>query len=286
MLTAAVVNQPLPESPWGAPLAAYFVLVGLPSGLTLVAWWQRARWPQHTAASERTATWVALVVLVLAGLLLVVDLGRPERFFLMLTRFGNLGSPISIGAKVIAVKMFLLVVAVYLLRRPGVPALGPVAWGLGVTSVALAIYPVAVLARTWTAPLAGTSGAGLIFVLTALLMGAAAQLAIHALRRPVAEAEPVRRGLRQATLFVLAAHGVTIAFQGLALHGTPLDDAVLPQLMAGSGAFAFWGLVVGVGLVLPAVGLLAVPTRRWAQLVNAGAIFVGACAGRYLVFAV
>ena len=131
---------------------------------------------------------MALVTLVLCGVLLIVDLGRPARFFLMLTRFSNLSSAMSVGAKLIALKGFLLTLYLYLLhRRRSALAPGDVARAPGVTraayavvplllavaSLCLAAYPAILLARTWFAPLAASSGAALLFVTTALLMGAA-----------------------------------------------------------------------------------------------------------------
>jgi len=328
------------QQPWGPLLAFYFVAIGVPSGLTLAALWHRNRWPQHPGRVERWTIWTALAVLLVASVVLVVDLGRPAGFFLMLTRFDNLGSPIAIGAKIIAVKVFVLAVAAYLLRRrhgPGDVPLRPgnaaarvldtaVVWLLGITSLALAVYPTAVLARAWFVPLADTSGAALIFLLTALLMGAAGLLTIHAIgpRTDGAEAsraeadghgaagdgdgspgraddgppggagggprdgaEQVRRGVRAATLALLATYAVAIAFEGLAVRGNPAAEQALVAAMATTGgALAFWGLVVGVGLVAPAVGLVAAPARRWVQLGAAAAIVVGASAGRYLIFTV
>lgn len=293
--------MPLTDRPWGVLLLVYFVVVGVPSGLTLAALWHRSRWPWSDARTERWATWAALAVLTLASVLLIVDLGRPERFFLMITRFDNLGSPISVGAKIIAVKTAVLVAAAYLLHRRHDRAGRPlpagnatarmadttVVWLLGVTSLALAIYPVSVLARTWFAPLAGTSGAALLFLLTALLMGAAGLLAIEALGPERTGTDRVRAGVRTATLALLGGYAVAIVFEALAVRGNPAaQHAAVATLTTTGGAIAFWGLVVGVGIVLPAAGLLTVANQRWVRLGVAAAILAGAGVSRYLIFAV
>lgn len=295
----APVAQPLPEAPWGGLLAVYFVAVGVPSGVTLIAWWYRATWPVAGDAVERVAMWIALLVLGLASLLLVVDLGRPARFFLMLTRFDNLGSPISVGAKIIAIKCFLLVVAIYLRQRRRGSAMveralgnslpravdGAVTWSLGIASVALAIYPVAVLSRSWLAPLARMSGAALIYLLTALLMGMAVCLTAQAVL-PVGDTGAARRGLRLGTLFLLAAYGVAMAFEALAVHGDPRLATAAHDVVSGAHAPAFWGLVCGVGVLVPSIGLTALPHRRGVQLVCGLAILFGTSTSRYLIFAV
>ncbi|RVX39796.1 respiratory nitrite reductase-specific menaquinol--cytochrome-c reductase complex subunit NrfD [Nonomuraea polychroma] len=286
------LGDPLPETPWGAPLGAYFVLVGMPSGLTVISWWARTRRYPGWAAVERVGSWVALGVLAVVSVILVVDLGRPAGFFLMLTRFDNLGSPISVGAKLIAVKMFLLAVLLYQLERRRradrsasartlprwirtVPA-----WLLIALSFGLAIYPVSVLSRSWGSPLAATSGAALIFLLTSLLMGAAGAVLIVELMPHVDSARSVSRA-GMATL--LGGYLLALIFEGLSLNGDPLQRRLLAEVVAGAYALPFWGLVVAVGVATPTACLL-LSRRRAAVMVSALAILVGAAAVRYLIF--
>lgn len=295
-----VLAQPMPASPWGVELALYFVLVGIPSGLTLLACWRRASRPDSGGAADRAASLVALGLLAVAGLLLVIDLGRPERFFLMLTRFDNLGSPISIGAKVLALKGLLLVADLLLLHRsrgPGGDRLVPgdartrgagtvVLVLLAACSLVLAVYPVTVLDRTWMAPLAGTGGAMLVFLLTALLMGAAVQLLLDTVV-PGGPGRSTGRGLRLGMLAALGTFAVAGGFAALSALGDPVAGPVVrEQLGGGGGAAAWWGGSVALGTVLPAVGLALQPRRRgWLPAIAVG-VLLGACVTRYLVFAV
>src|SRR5882724_658692 len=183
--------HPLLEAPWGAIIGVYFMLVGLATGVTLVAYWV---YPEDARAQVRYAwvtTWMAFLSLVAGSVLLVVDLEQPARFHLMVASFSNLGSPMSIGAKLIAAKLFLLAVYLYLLaRRRGAVAAGDLSLtgsatralfstvpaALAVVSVALAVYPAVLLARTWSSPLAHTPAAGVLLLSTALLMGTAVAL--------------------------------------------------------------------------------------------------------------
>lgn len=295
-----LLAAPLPASPWGPALGAYFILVGIASGLTLVGCWRRVACPGTNRVADRAASLLVLGLLMVAGLLLVADLGRPERFFLMLTRFDNLGSPISIGAKVLAVKGLLLTADIWVLQRVRGPGGGLFTPGdtrtrvvsatvtalLAVCSLVLAVYPVTVLNRTWMAPLAGVSGAMLVFLLTALLMGAAVQLLLDALV-PGEPARPARRGLELGTVVTLGAFAVAGGFAALSAFADPVaEPMVRQQLGGGSGAALWWGGSVVTGTVLPAVGLAL--RRRWRGWLHTSAVamLLGACATRYLVFSV
>ena len=271
-------NHPLPEAPWGLLLAWYFVLIGLPSGITLITCARRA-WRRD--AGDVLPTAIALGLLAVVGVLLIVDLGRPERFFLMLTSFGNLGSPISVGAKLLALKGFLLVTDLYLgvrarnadgtIRRPGNRmtsfVVTAVTWALGIVSFALAIYPAIVLSRTWLAPLAATSGAALVFVLTACLMGAAVHLVL---------AREDTAVLRTVTLALLAGYAVALAMQALSVTGA-LRTAV-------TGSLLLWGsTAVVLGVAAPAAAL-TLSRARAVHVVAAALILLGGAVCRYLFF--
>jgi formate-dependent nitrite reductase membrane component NrfD len=299
----AVANHPLPVSPWGLPLAVYFTVIGVPSGVTLVAWWLRARVPPAADAIERRAAWIALVGLALVSAILVVDLGRPERFFLMLTRFSNLGSPIALGAKLIALKSALLVVCIYLLerrrtahaaapdmtmsRRAGARVEPAVTWSLLVASFALAIYPGIVLSRTWVSPLTQSGGADLLFLLTSLLMGASATMLLVVAAPTVTIVSQLGQQLRGMTVALLGLYGIALVFEGLTLSGGPaVQRQALADLLSGGLAPAFWGVVVSAGVALPVLFLTAVPPRRATSAAAAAAALTGACAARYLIFSI
>lgn len=280
---AAVVPMAEAVSPWGELLAVYFVLVGVPSGLTLTALAVRAWLPESGERLQRQAALVSLATLAVLALLLVIDLGRPLRFFLMLTRFDNLASPISLGAKLIAVKAALLVVALYLhrlKRRAGdgaVPADRRTAlidtgvrWSLGVVSLALALYPVSVLARSWVSPAADTSGAALVYLVTTLLLGAAV---LWPLLRSTA-----RDVWRHGMLALLLAYAVAVVFEAVSV-----TDPAITSSAPGAGG---WALLTGGGLVVPWAGLLAAPRNPVVQGGCALLAFAGATVGRYLIFAI
>lgn len=286
MNVADAAHRILPEPPWGSLIAIYFVLIGLPSGLTLMSWWLRREGDSSTTTVERYSNWIALAGLLVAGALLIADLGRPFRFYLMLTRFDNLGSPIAVGAKLIAVKVFVLAVILYAMRRrrPTVAAKSIVetslAWILVATSFALALYPASVLARSWASPLAHTSGAAVLFALTALLMGAAVTILIVA----AIGADRQLPVIRHALLALLGFFCVALVFEGLSLGSEPADRRIMTELISGDLATTFWALIVGVGVAVPATCLSAFPNRRGMSVLGATAVIVGTSATRYLIF--
>ncbi|GAA3119533.1 hypothetical protein GCM10010466_07950 [Planomonospora alba] len=292
-------QPPLPEPAWGPLLAAYIVLVGLPSGVTLTTWWLGRQRLAGAVAADRYGAWGALGLLVLISAILVLDLGRPERFYLVITRFDNLGSPIAVGAKLIAVKMFLLAVLVYGFERrrrsadtavtesaaAGRRAGSVLVWSLVFVSFALALYPASLLSGSWASPLAGSSGSALLFLLTALLMGAAALLLVVSARGGDGTRELLHTG-RRALLLLVGLFAVALLFEVLSLAGRPPDRLLAGEMLAGSMSTLFWGVVVGGGIVVPSVGLLFFRARREVVFLSAAAALAGAAATRYLLFAV
>jgi formate-dependent nitrite reductase membrane component NrfD len=294
------VVHPMLEVPWGVIIGVYFMLVGLAAGLTLVA---HGVHPTDEARQLHYAwltTWIAFLVLVAASILLVIDLQQPMRFYLMVASFANLGSPMSIGAKLIAVKLFLLAVYLYLLaRRREAVAVGDLTlsgWAtralfalvpaaLAVVSLALAVYPAVLLARTWSAPLARTPAASVLFLTTALLMGTAAALLLVWTRR-LRDEIVLREQLRHLLLFLVVGQ---MALIGLWLLSIDTNQALLgtvwSHLLQGAGGMMFWLIVIGLGLVLPACLLPIVPQRRAVAICGALAVFIGASCTRYLFFA-
>src|SRR5207244_13424852 len=123
-------------------IGAYVVLGGVAAWMTLVVAWVEREDDRLGLGFAWSSSWLAMAALVLCGVLLTVDLGRPARFFLMLTRFSNPGSAMSVGAKLIALKGFLLALYLYLLyRRRRALATGDADLAPGVTRAAYTVIP-------------------------------------------------------------------------------------------------------------------------------------------------
>lgn len=284
-------GQPLVESPWGAALALYFVLVGLASGVTLVAWLLRPPDARAARALDERAAWVALAALAACGLILVFDLGRPARFFLVLTTWST-ASVMSVGAKLIALEAVLLGWHLVELRAgrhaEHAPTAADVRFApptllLAVTSATLAVYPAVLLSRTWLAPLTTSPVTGLLFVNTSLLLGLVA--CAPSLSR--VDVPAFARKLDGALVALVATQAALLALLFLSLHGVGgRAQHALRQLSAGLPGAAFWLLTCGVGLVLPLAWRASRRLRARVPLLPVCAAAAGAGMLRVLLFVV
>jgi Ni/Fe-hydrogenase subunit HybB-like protein len=288
--------MPLSSPPWHDALAVYFVVIGLASGVTLVRDLVDLDSDPRSRVVELWATYVSLAALSVAGVILIVDLGRPLRFWLMLAGLPNALSPMAWGARLLALKGLLLLLDAYLLRKmaaanaaasivaefatpPTRAIFVTVRVLLRATSLALAIYPAFLLSRTWLSPLARTPASALLFLITTLLLGVSAWLFLaHWLPQPRVK-ERLLRVMNALLLLELAALG----FQWLSIR-SDVPASLLRQLLQ-SRAALLCELAVAAGLLLPALSLLLRGHLRHLAAINAAAIAVGAVGVRYLLFA-
>lgn len=290
------MNHPLVSVPWGPWIGVYIVLTGLASGLTLATRFLRSADQRTATRIEWLSSWSSLAALAVCTVILIGDLHRPERFFLMVTQFTNTASLMSWGAKIIALKIGLLAVYLVLLhRRRRAFAAGDatltgsatralyaaVPDALALASFALAIYPAFLLSWTWSSPAAHDAGSALVYLSSAAILGAAAA-DILAVLAPAPDDGAMAERTRVALMRLLAAHIVVLAFVALSLR-TGETRAVLDALWNGPWVDASWILVVFTGLAM----LLSVPVfaRRVRIALDVTAL-VAATASRYLVFAV
>lgn len=288
-----MAHFPLPSPPWSDWLVVYFVVIGLASGVTLVGALLDVERSPKVSVVELFATYVSLLALAVAGAMLVYDLGRPARFWLMLAGLPNLRSPMAWGARLLALKAGLLLGYAYLLKSclardgaapaAGTPTLGILLavtrWSLQGASLALAIYPAFLLSRTWGSPLAGTPSSALLFLLSALLLGVAAWLL---LARLVPELR-IKEQLLRAMNLLLILEFATLAFQWLLLRGDARGRSLLRALETPAALACLIG--IGTSFMLPAVSRLMPARWRSTPALNAVAIAVGAASVRYLLFA-
>ena len=289
------MNHPLASLPWGPWIGAYIVLTGLASGLTLVTRFLRPADQRAAARLEWISSWIALACLGICTAILVWDLGRPARFFLMVAQFANAGSLMSWGAKVIALKVGLLVLYLMLLqRRRRALADGDAVLAGGATqavysivpealvlvSFALAIYPAFLLSWTWSSPAAHNAGAALIYLFSAAILGVAATSLVIVFT-PELDDPTLAKRLRASLVRLLAGHSVALGFVALSLRGNE-TRGVYDELWGGEWARGAWLLVVSV---VASVVLSAPAFGARGRVALIGAALVTAAASRYLIFA-
>ncbi|MGH2481943.1 MAG: NrfD/PsrC family molybdoenzyme membrane anchor subunit, partial [Ktedonobacteraceae bacterium] len=86
----------LKEPFWGWEIIWYFVFGGLASGCSIIASLAALFGSRQDRATVRTGYYLALLALLPCPMLLIKDLGRPERFLNMLRMF-KVKSPMSMG---------------------------------------------------------------------------------------------------------------------------------------------------------------------------------------------
>lgn len=290
------MNHPLVSAPWGPWIGVYIVLTGLASGLTLATRFLRSTDQRTATRIEWLSSWSSLAALAVCSVILIGDLHRPARFFLMVTQFTNTASLMSWGAKIIALKIGLLAVYLVLLhRRRRAFASGDatltgsatralyaaVPDALALASFALAIYPAFLLSWTWSSPAAHNAGSALVYLSSAAVLGAAAA-DLLAVLVPGPDDGAMAEQRRVALMRLLAAHIVVLAFVALSLR-TGETRAVLDALWDGPWGNARWVLVAFTGLAM----LLSAPVfARHGRIALGVTALVAATASRYLVFAV
>jgi formate-dependent nitrite reductase membrane component NrfD len=87
---------PIHKPHWKWLIVSYFFLGGLSAGSSVVATAAETFGDQEDADTVRVGRYVALLALLPCPILLILDLGRPERFYTMLRVF-KLRSPMSLG---------------------------------------------------------------------------------------------------------------------------------------------------------------------------------------------
>jgi len=98
-------------SPWGLYITMFMFFVGLSAGGLIIATVPRVFGLKGFKPVSKIAVYLAICCTVLAGLFIVVDLGRPERMWHLLA-YSNLGSPLMWD--VLVIPTYLIVSTVYL----------------------------------------------------------------------------------------------------------------------------------------------------------------------------
>ena len=290
--------DPYVASPhWGWTIVAYFYLGGIAAGAYAVAALVGLVGDESDRRAVRVADYLAFPLVSVCGLLLVVDLNRPERFWHMLVQsqtwrpMFKWWSPMSVGSWGLTLfGGFSFASFVGALAEDG-------RWGLG-RGAGLA----ARLRRGWTGRLFGLGGAGAGFFLgayTGTLLSATNQpiWADTAWLSPLFLASALATGVA-ALVLVLAWRpratppAVLERLERVDLWAAAMEGALLVIFAVALGrlarpAFGQWpgllvpAFVVPVGLVLPPL-VRRLPGRWW-KLVSAAAVLAGGLALRYAI---
>ncbi|MBI1945423.1 MAG: hypothetical protein HYS27_06990 [Deltaproteobacteria bacterium] len=279
----------LPEAlfPWTAFTAVMLVLLGPTAGVPIVARVMRPRDPWAADMLDRASALAALVLALLATVAALVAASSPAALARALVDVEGVGSAGSVTAKLLASQLLLL--GAFLVFAAKNRAVGHfVGLSLAANSAALAVAPGFLIARAWPSLLTDTAGAAALMLVSALLVGGAAKLALtHALPSVVErDARFPERATRTMIALLVAELVFTVAFSQVPRFDRSPHTLALYRLYGGAGAPIFWPFVVAIGLVLPGVSLWFRAKTRRAAFGIAAAATVGACAMRWLLFTV
>jgi formate-dependent nitrite reductase membrane component NrfD len=276
---------PIHKPHWHWLIISYFFLGGLSAGSSVVATVAELFGQPDDADTVRTGRYLALLALIPCPILLILDLGRPERFFNMLRVF-KLRSPMSLGTwGLMGFGMFATLSAALQAARDGVPlpaqsaavlrwlpgrllglvGAGPGFFVGGYTGVLLGATAVPLWAKN--ARLLGP-----LFLASALAAACAAISLVLALL-PGQRKHALERLRRAETVAAVGELGLALAVH---LHsgrlGAPLHEGPVGRLYLGGSL----GLGIVVPLMLHQVGAaLGLPDRLVAIVASLSSLVGG-----------
>jgi formate-dependent nitrite reductase membrane component NrfD len=228
-----------PQREWGWLVITYLFLGGAGAGLFLASLYIAHPWAQA----------LGLLLLLVGTLFLLLDLGRPERFWRAFFRARS--SWISRGCFFITLLVVLGGLHVWTeLNSGGAAALSwPIQAGAAAAAVAVMIYTGFVLAPSPAIPFWNSTFFPIIFFAYSLLAGIDFLiLASPLLPEPtidIAHLERVQFGLVAACLLLVMSHLSVMSSSAVAARRS------IQLLTRGRWAVLFIGGVIGVGLIVP-----------------------------------
>lgn len=273
--------------PWGMPIVLAIYLIGLSASSLILSSLTYVFGREEYRPIARMAVFLAIVLIFGAMLSIAVDLGRPEKFWRLFMFFylNNMKSMFAING--ILYGGYFVISLVYLgiifagqkkaSRIMGIVAAG---WAVLVHMGTGAIFGFIGAREAWF-----SSIKPLEFLAAALTSGVALLIIVVALALSLSSrrlSSDMIKSLGRLLVYFIVVLVVLILVDKLTHLYSPGRDAALYTLF-GRYAWMFWGLQVGLGVVIPLALLLAPPWRgkMWGVLVAAASVVVGVFFERY-----
>lgn len=248
-----------PQSVWGALIGWYLFLAGVGAGAYMIG--AVGEFADDRVKSVSNVGVILGPPLVAIGcLLLLLDLGRPERFlFAYLQPFSSM---IALGTWILSVFLIVGFVQIGILVLPPFKGkasggLWKTLWGIGsVAAVATAVYTGVLLGVIKAVPFWNTPVLPLLFLVSATSTGAGAVFLGAPVHRAIFGgdgAEALHRVARLDLGLVLAEIVVLFFYLVIMAGAGPVAAASVKVLTSGGYALAFWLGVVVIGLLVPLV---------------------------------
>lgn len=213
----------------------------------------RAHGPRDVQLLVRKLVIIAPVLVCVGSLFLLLDLTRPERFLLVFRNPDT--SLISLGACLIVLFAGLSAMENALWNSTG-PVLSRLAFAVRavafLVAIGIVLYTGFFLMSMRAVPLWRSVFVVPLFAVSSLSSGIALLMLLYAAsfrrsRMPLF----MRRASRVDTVLLAVELALLAGFVGTQLAGTPAASEAGQRLLSGDVAWAFWIMLVGVGLLFP-----------------------------------
>jgi Ni/Fe-hydrogenase subunit HybB-like protein len=248
--------------PWGMPIVLTIYLIGLSAGSLILSSLTYVFGREEYRPIARMAVFLAIVLIFGAMLSIAIDLGRPEKFWRLFMFFymNNMKSMFAING--ILYGGYFVISLVYLgiifsgsHRASRITGIVAVCWAVLVHMGTGAIFGFIAAREAWFSPIkpleflaaALTSGVALLIVAVALTL----VLSGRELKKEV-----IASLGRLLTYFIVILL-ILIVVDKLTHLYTPHREATL-YMLSGQYAWMFWGLQIGLAVVIPLV-ILSMP---------------------------
>ncbi|MBT4933514.1 MAG: polysulfide reductase NrfD [Rhodospirillaceae bacterium] len=258
------------ELTWGLPVIAYFFLAGMGAGAVTVSGsvlLRKGGFGASRFAVARCGALIGPIPVMLGTFLIVFELGQPFRA-------GNLFhlinlSPMSIGSWFLNIFIMLSVLYAMTFMLPGSgpgdrfsPIRRGLAWVLVPLGIGVAVYTGIMLGAMPARPLWNSPILAALFTLSALSSGVASIILAGVVFRRKSKDPAIRSDYENSSYLLITSDALLlggellVVFLFLLFGHLTIGDikyAMLAILPGGQMAMLFWGLVVGVGLLIPLI---------------------------------
>lgn len=258
------------ELTWGLPVISYFFLAGLGAGATTVSGsvlLRKGGFGASRFAVARCGALIGPLPVMLGTFLIVFELGQPFRA-LNLFHLINL-SPMSIGSWFL--NLFIILSTLYAMTfLPRTASAGDrlspirrtLAWILVPLGIGVAVYTGIMLGAMPSRPFWNSPILAALFTLSAISSGVASIILAGVFFRRKSNSLDIRADYENSSYLLVTSDALLIASELLVVflfllfgHLTigDIKYAMATILPGGALALLFWGLVVGVGLLIPLI---------------------------------
>ena len=245
----------IPKSrPWGAKVSAYIWTKSIAAGAAMVpAILHGSGFHSNEPVFSRDAPAIALIFLTLTSILLIWDLKRPERFWMILVH-PQWKSWLARGAVVLTAFGALLAVWAWSLWNDVDWLTDALAWPVVGIAILAAIYTAFLFAQCEGRDLWQSKLMPFHFALHAFIAGAAVLLAIGS-----ASAMLQLRPFAPWLALALGMSAALAMIDGFGRHPTENARAAARHMTHGRGASLFWMALI-LGMIVPAIHFLFIPS--------------------------